>query len=93
MLFQFLLSRPYSIGERIYSVTGLAFRFLFGILTVKGKGNFLLIRTKICVLNRLLRNVSLAYLMLTTHADKTLKEILSSIVEHVPILVRRQPDG
>lgn len=30
MLFQFLLSRPYSIGERIYSVTGLAFRFLKG---------------------------------------------------------------
>ena len=59
----------------------------------KGKRNFLLIRTKICVLNRLLRNVSLAYLMLTTHADKTLKEILSSIVEHVPIFVRRQPDG
>lgn len=69
-LFQFLLSRPYSIGERIYSVTGLAFRFLFGTLTVKGKGNFLLIRTKICVLNRLLRNVSFAYLMLTTHATK-----------------------
>lgn len=90
MLFQFLLSRPYSIGERIYSVTGLAFRFLKGR---KGKRNFLLIRTKICVLNRLLRNVSLAYLMLTTHADKTLKEILSSIVEHVPIFVRRQPDG